>query len=138
MTDTPEPEALRTMRRRGMPLWARNIVATVSELHRQDMGDVIGRSRKRKHVSARNEAWYILRTTPSPVLKTTPSYMQIGRWFGRDHSSIIFGACHHALENSLPSPSGVDPEKLVIRKRRRAIEWWAQKNAVRAAERIAA
>lgn len=137
MMDNPEPEALRIMRRRGMPLWARNIVATVSELNRQDMGDVIGRSRRRVHVRVRNEAWYILRTTPSPVRHIAPSYMQIGRWFGRDHSSIIFGACRHALENSLPSPSGVNPAKLVIRKRRRAIEWWAQKNADRA-ERIAA
>lgn len=143
-----EHEALRIMRRRGMPLWARNIVATVSELHRLDMDMVIGRSRKRAHVKARNEVWYILRTGKSPVRHISPSYAQIGRWFGRDHSSIVFGCCHYALENGLPSPSGVDPEKLVLRKRHRAIEWWAQKNAsrgkagdtetVKSAERIAA
>lgn len=137
MIDTPEPEALRIMRRRGMPLWARNIVVTVSELKQQDMGDVIGRSRRRVHVRVRNEVWYILRTTPSPVRHIAPSYAQIGRWFGRDHSSIVFGCCHHALENNLPSSSGVDPEKLVLRKRHRAIEWWAQKNADRS-ERLAA
>lgn len=135
MIDTPEPESLRIMRRRGMPLWARNIVATISELNRQDMDDVIGRSRRRVHVRVRNEVWYMLKTGNSPLRKMSPSYMQIGRWFGRDHSSIVFGACRHALENGLPSPSGVDPAKLVIRKRTRAIEWWAHKNAD---ERIAA
>lgn len=137
MTDTHEPEALRVMRRRGMPLWARNIVATISELHRQDMGDIIGRSRRKVHVRVRNEVWYRLRTGESPVRRLSPSYMQIGRWFERDHSSIVFGACRHSLENGLPSPSGVDPEKLVVRKHVRAVEWW-QRKAAHDAERIAA
>lgn len=135
--NSSEIEALRIMRRRGMPLWARNIVATMAELNRMDIDDVIGRSRRRVHVRVRNEVWYILRTSKSPLRKVSPSYSQIGRWFERDHSSIVFGACRHAFERGLPSPSNVNPERLILRKRKRAIEWWARKT-VRQPERIAA
>jgi hypothetical protein len=127
-TDT---DALRMMKRNLMPFWARTIVMAAAEIHRVDPGDIIGRSRRRAIVLVRNEVWYRIKLTASPVTGEIPSYPTIGKWFGRDHSSIIYGAARHAFENGLPSPSNMDPEKLITRKKHRALEWTHRQRGAR-------
>ena len=71
------------------------VIAAVSEKYGCSPEDVIGPSRKRKLVLARQEAAWIIRDT-----MPEKSLNQIGRALGnRDHTTIIHGIRQHAKRN---------------------------------------
>ena len=101
-------EALQIMSDCGMPVWAREIVLSVSRAHKVSPLSIMTRCRKRNVVQARNEAFYRLRSTPSPVTSMIASYPQIASWFGRDHTGVLWGAAKHASEHGLPAMTDYD------------------------------
>lgn len=119
----PEPKEFAVMQRRGMPLWARRIVVAVAEKHGVGIADIIGTSRVRAIVAARNEAYYLIRTGIQTSTGKHPSYPQIGDWFGREHTGVLYGTSKHAAENSLPLASSFDAEEKMARKRVTSLAW---------------
>lgn len=109
--------ARQLMRKHLMPHWVQNIVMAAAELHRVPPAAIVGRSRHRVIVAARNEAWYQIKLTASPVTGEIPSYPTIGKWFGRDHTTVLYGVFRHAFDNGFPAPSGIDPKRMILRRR---------------------
>lgn len=112
-------QAVQIMSDCGMPGWAREVVLNVSKAHKVSPLSVMTRCRKRNVVPARNEAFYLLRSTPSPVTSMVASYPQIASWFGRDHTGVLWGAAKHASEHGLPPITGYDYERHSAIKRER-------------------
>ena len=67
----------------------RRIVQQVAERHRVSVQHVLGQSRERRHSRARAEAMFLIRQTGRF------SYPQIGRFFSRDHTSVIHAVRRH-------------------------------------------
>lgn len=76
------------------------IVRQVAERHGVPVHHVVGVSRSPEHVKPRTEAMYLIRETGRF------SYPQIGRFFGRDHSTVIAAVRRHKL--------GLDAGRLVV------------------------
>lgn len=81
-----EKHASRNFRRRGMPEWAYQIVREVAYRHRVYLTDVASSNRCRDVVAARTEAMYRIKAAKESVSST-----QIGKWFEKDHTSILHG-----------------------------------------------
>ena len=136
---TPEPEkkpdniipfrrkadksAAEIMRNRGVPAWARGIALAVSEASSIPLHEIIGTSRYRKVVAARNEVFYRLKAGEGSVLGP-PSYPQIAAWFAREHTGVLYGATIHAMVNDLPRLSQADITTKLARNRERAVARW--------------
>lgn len=58
--------------------------------------DLRGQRRHRKVAWARQEAMY------ECALRTTQSLVSIGRFFARDHTTVVYGIRRHAERNGLP------------------------------------
>lgn len=118
-------EATRILNRNGMPGWARDIVIRVAKVHGVSPLDVATSCRKRDVIPARNEVYYLLRTMVSPVTGNELSYPMIAKWFGRDHTGVLWGAARHARDNDLPPVGSFDVEKAgeIKRKRHQAKRW---------------
>ncbi|MCX5581468.1 helix-turn-helix domain-containing protein [Kaistia terrae] len=82
-----------------------DIIRETAAKHLLVSADLVGRSRQRTTVvPARHEAMYL-------CAKATPYSMpEIGRSFGRDHTTVIYGIQQHAKRNGLPLPRGMKPE----------------------------
>jgi chromosomal replication initiation ATPase DnaA len=63
-----------------------------------------GLSRKRDVCWARHEAMFRMFTE----IKPRPSYLKIGRRFGRDHTTVIHGIRSHAKRMGLADPIGTE------------------------------
>lgn len=76
------------------PLW-RSVVAEVALRHGVSLDALLSRRRTEKLAWARFEAWWmlrqVLRANGSPVW----SLPQIGRMFGRDHSTVVAGLARY-------------------------------------------
>lgn len=72
-----------------MPLW-RRITLEVLAAHGLTMAAVCSQSRRKELVVCRHELFYRLRT------ETDMSYPAIGRRFGKDHTTVIWGVRKHA------------------------------------------
>lgn len=99
--DTTDP--LRPLRRAGFPAWAIEIVCRVAEKHCISPLRLVESTRRSIVVGARYEAVYEIKAA-KPAL----SSVQIGRWFNRDHSSILYALAKHALANEVPPLSDYD------------------------------
>lgn len=66
------------------------VIGSIATKHGVTVGEILSRRQTRKVARARWEAAYVLRHTPGPNGRY-PSYPQLGRWFGRDHTSVIHG-----------------------------------------------
>ena len=76
-----------------MPEWARNVVREVSHRHAVPVREIFSPIKTRLVVAARREAIYRLKFE-----KPTTSAAKLGRWFGRDHSTILHAlACYQDL-----------------------------------------
>lgn len=96
-------QGLLTLRRWGMPEWARDIVADVCARRDVFVSDLASASRRHKVVYARNEAIYRVKQS-----KMTLSSPQIAGWFNRNHVSILYALASHAERNKLPELCGYD------------------------------
>lgn len=93
-----------------------SILREVSAKHNIDARTLLGSARYRDAVLARNEAFYRIRHEVR-VNNEPMSYPEIGRRFGKDHTSVIHGVRRHqsmldAGENQA-TPVNPDLEKIV-------------------------
>ncbi len=70
---------------RNIPPRIAHIILAVAEETGVPVADILGPRRLRKMAWARAEAMRRVRALDSP----SPTLPQIGKWFGRDHSSVI-------------------------------------------------
>ncbi|WP_144378504.1 hypothetical protein [Mesorhizobium amorphae] len=124
-------QAISMLKRHGMPEYAQEIVLRVAEEHGVSPLALAAENRSQRIVPIRYEVFYRLKTTPSPTIGVLPSYPQIGRWFGREHTGVLWGATKHAAENDLPKPSNLNLEHSAKSKRARAL---ARVHAIRDAK----
>ena len=67
-----------------LPPRIRAILQTVSQESGVLVGEILGEGLKRRVTGPRQEAMRRMK-----VLAPSPSFARIGRWFGRDHSTVI-------------------------------------------------
>lgn len=75
---------------RAIPPRVRAIIRSAALEHGVTPADILGDSRSRKITRARWEAMEACRELVMPG-GDNPSFPQIGRWFGRDHSTVMYG-----------------------------------------------
>ena len=77
-----------------------SIVADVADVHGLPVADLMGRSKLKHIVAARQEAmWRIRQVMLSDGVTPRYSTTQIGRYFDRDHTTVIH-ACKRHLERT--------------------------------------
>ena len=74
---------------RGIPDRVVAIMCNVAKAHGVSPADILGRRTLAKISKARREAMYAVRALEWGAAGAPPSYPQIGRWFGRDHTTIV-------------------------------------------------
>lgn len=82
----PEPGRSRAAR---MPKRVLDVVQAIAERHEVHLYDLLSDSRDRRFCAARQDAYLALSETPYGDRK--PSLPMIGKWFGRDHTSVLHG-----------------------------------------------
>lgn len=82
---------LSLLRDRGMPVWARKIVEDVANRHVVGIEFLAVKCMARRVVVARNEAIYLIKAH-RPML----SALVIGRWFDKDHTTILYALASHS------------------------------------------
>lgn len=103
---------LSRLKRWGMPEWARNIVIEVCERTDVCPGEIASDARFQRVVKARREIIYRIKET-KPILSTP----QLGRWFNRDHTSILHSIAMHQEQCGAPRLVGYSLDKLRLRNR---------------------
>lgn len=103
----------------AMPPWAREIVRSIAQKHGVDLGEMFFSRKRGPARTARNEICYVLRGTLSPVSGEAPSLPVIGRWIGKEHTSVLHAIANHQHENGLPALTTRSAEK----KRQASREW---------------
>lgn len=81
----------------SFPAWKR-IALEVCAKHEIKLSEMKSPQRNMSLVLARHEAFYRCKT------ETEMSLPQIGRRFGRDHTTVLHGVRKHAARNGLPDP----------------------------------
>ena len=71
------------------------IIAKVALEHGVSAAELLSDTRWQKVAHARQHAFAAVRGMPRK-----PSYPQIGRWFGRDHSTVVHGVRAHEARRS--------------------------------------
>lgn len=110
--DLPEPRVFA-----GIPEIVERIVLEVAASRQVMAGEIMGHSRNRKVTAARQEAMYRIKQE-----RPTLSAGQIGKWFRRDHSSVIHAFAAHAERAGLPSFTTIDLDAKRERQREAARE----------------
>ncbi len=77
-----------------LPLRARFVVDRVSALHRIPVDWLFGMRRTAPIMAARRHAWAELGKLIKPDGRPISS-VQIGRWFGVDHTTVLYGVRQH-------------------------------------------
>lgn len=106
-----EADARRMMKDYGAPAWVADIVVETARGYGVSPAAVAGRARDQKSVIARNAAIYEVKSR-KPIL----SCPQIARWFGRNHTGILFAIASHQERTGAPMLTGYRTN----RERRRA------------------
>jgi chromosomal replication initiation ATPase DnaA len=91
---TPEPDPSSPPADPILPLRVRFIVARVAALHRIPREMMFDARRTAPLMAARRHAWAELLELVKPDGQPTSS-VQIGRWFGVDHSTVLRGVRQH-------------------------------------------
>lgn len=81
----------------GRPL--HDILMDVCQRHRVSSVDLFSPRRFRALVRARQEAWWLAYT------QSEASYPAIGKFFHRDHTTIMFGIRRHAARIGVETPN---------------------------------
>lgn len=89
--------ARRIMKANNAPQWVADLVMDVAELHGVCPVKMLSSGRARNVVAARNEALYAVKAT-KPMLSSP----QMARWFGRDHTTILFAIASHQESTGAP------------------------------------
>ncbi|TPN03823.1 hypothetical protein FJ973_29720 [Mesorhizobium sp. B2-1-3] len=108
-------QGMLTFRRQAMPDWARQIVEHICEKHGVCPSEMSSDNRKHRVVRARNEAIYLVKDR-KPMLSSP----QIGKWFGKDHTSILHSLASYSHATGAKSLVGYDIEGARERNRRKA------------------
>lgn len=99
------------MRKRGTPQWVRELVSDMSANLRVSPLEVLRDCRFQTVVKARNAILYRIKEA-----KPKLSSPQIGKWFDRDHTTVLYGIAMHAQSKGIPQLTGYDLD--TVRKRR--------------------
>ena len=75
---------------RLLPDWAKDVVREVCHRHDVPIHDIFGKAKTRLVAAARREAIYRVKFE-----KPSVSSGQLGHWFGRDHSTILFALARY-------------------------------------------
>jgi chromosomal replication initiator protein len=82
---------------RHVPERVRSVIIEVAEKHNVPPREIMGRTRERSVVLARHEAIYRVK-----ALNPTFSSTQIGRWFNRDYTTILYAIAKYQDQNGAP------------------------------------
>lgn len=115
-------------RLKRLPMRISVIVREVCGQHNVSVVTLLDGSRQRDVCRCRDEIAYRVKSEISEA-----SYPQIGRWLGRDHTSLLLGAARHAARNNLPQIGNYNHDRAIEQKRERARVWWQEKNKTKAA-----
>lgn len=107
-------QGLLSFKRRSLPEWARQIVEESADRHNICVSDLASNNRKYKVVHARNEAIYRIKER-----KPQLSSPHIGRWFDRNHVSILYAIASYSDATGAPMLVGYDLANSRERKRER-------------------
>jgi len=77
-----------------LPQRVRFVLGRVSALHQVPLGALFGRRRTARVLAARRHAWVEIGKLIKPDGRTISS-VQIGRWFGVDHTTVLYGMRQH-------------------------------------------
>lgn len=80
-----------------MPERIRAIIDRVATEHRVQPVDLVGPSATRKTSRARWAAYACIVDTVT-IAGSPPSLPQIGRWFNRDHTTVLYGLRRHCSD----------------------------------------
>lgn len=108
-----ESRARELLKARKAPPWVRDIVLEISAKHCVSPAAVITESRTHPVTKARWEIIHLIKAK-KPML----SAPQMGRWLGRNHTSILFALARYAELYGGPVMTGYD----LVRKRARRAE----------------
>lgn len=90
----------------AVPKWVNAELRAVARSHNVTAREIVGDIRTKRIVAARNELFYRLRMN-----KREPAWGQLGRWFGRDHTAIMYAASVYASAHNLPIRGGLSVEE---------------------------
>jgi len=79
----------------GMPTRVRDIIIAVAAEHHIKPGDILGPSATRVNSRARWVAYARVMSEVS-IRGQAPSLPQMGVWFNRDHTTVLYGLRRHA------------------------------------------
>ena len=77
-----------------LPQRIRFVLERISALHEIPVEALLGRRRKARVLAARRHAWSEIRKLIKPDGRPVSS-VQIGLWFGVDHSTVLYGLRQH-------------------------------------------
>ena len=77
-----------------LPQRVRFVLARISTLHEVPPEALLGRRRTARVLAARRHAWAEIRKLIKPDGRPVSS-VQIGRWFGVDHTTVLYGLRQH-------------------------------------------
>lgn len=118
--------SLAIFRRRGMPVWAREIVEDVANRTGVSLDKLAGDRRFRRVVYARNEAIYLVKDR-----KPTLSMPILAKWFARDHTSCLHSIASHSELTGASALVGYDLNR--VRRQKAAFNRWKREQARAAA-----
>lgn len=108
LVESERQEALRIMRRNGVPESVRAIVFEVTAAHGATAYQMMTKARSRNVTEARAEIFYRCKQD-----RPERSFPMIGKWFGTDHTTVMHGVARHAMRAGLPQLSGYDIERVM-------------------------
>ena len=88
------------------------IVKQVADEHGFTVDQLCGPSPRHDLARARFDAWHRIRTEVR-FRGTQPSLPQIGKWFGRDHTSILHGLRRYEQGDCLPPVLVTDETQII-------------------------
>ena len=103
-------DGLRQCRRQGMPDWALAILTEVADRHGVCPSELAGSRRFQKIIKARMEAAYLIKAK-----KPTLSCVLLGKWFAKDHTSIMHLIACYQAEHNAPKLVGYDLARVRMR-----------------------
>lgn len=87
--DVGRPTQVRARYNSHIPARISALVREIADREGLGVREILGPSRCRRVAFARFEVWWRLRNSNGP--ERVPSYPMIGRWFRRDHTTVIHG-----------------------------------------------
>ena len=77
-----------------LPQRVRFVLQRISALHEVPIEAMLGRRRSARVLAARRHAWAEIRKLIKPDGRPVSS-VQIGQWFGVDHTTVLYGLRQH-------------------------------------------